>query len=82
LCACLGLGFAAGAHNLINPVAATAHRVEGQVGGALVDGAGDAGARVAETVDKLLAGEGVGEDADVQALRIAILQDSNLRKYR
>ena len=61
------------ADDLVDPVAAAAHRVEGQVAGALVDGAGDAGARITETVDELFAGEGVGEDSHVQALRVSIL---------
>jgi len=46
---------AGGTHDLVDPVAAAADRVEGEVGGALVDGAGDASAGVAEAVDKFLA---------------------------
>ena len=78
---CLGLCLAVGADNLIDPVAAPSHGVKGQVAGALVDGAGDPGAGIAEAIDELLAGEGVGEDPHVQALRAPVLQDPNLDRH-
>ena len=58
----------AGADDLADPVAVAADRVEGEVGGALVDGADDAGTGVAETADELFTGEGVGEHAHVQTV--------------
>ena len=43
-----------GAHNLIHPIAAATHRVEGKVGGTLVYRTLDPGSRVPEAVDELL----------------------------
>ena len=68
------------ADDLADPVAASAHGVEGQVARALVDGADYAEAGVTEAVDELLAGGRVGEHAHVQALRRPVLQNPHLQQ--
>ena len=60
--------------DLVDPIAAATDWVKGEVARALVDGAGNASARVSETVDELFAGEGVGKDTHVQALRISVIK--------
>lgn len=67
-----------GAHNLIHPVAPTTDGVEREVGGTLVYRALDPGARVAEAVDELFAGEWVRKDPDIQAVRQPVRQDPHL----
>jgi hypothetical protein len=66
--------------DLVDPIAAATDWVKGEVARALVDGAGNSGARVSETVDELFAGEGVGKDTHVQALRISVVQNFHLIK--
>ncbi len=66
--------------DLVDPIAAATDWVKGEVARALVDGAGNAGARIPETVDELFAGEGVGKDTHVQALRISVVQNFYLIK--
>lgn len=67
-----------GAHNLIHPIAAATHRVEGKVGGTLVYRTLDPGSRVSEAVDELFAREWVRKDPDIQAVRQPVRQDPHL----
>ena len=67
------------ADDLADPVAASAHGVEGQVARALVDGAYYAETGVPEAVDELFAGRRMGEDAHVQALRRPVLHNPHLQ---
>ena len=67
------------AHDVCGPVAPAAHGVEGQVGRALEDPAGDALAgRAAGAHHELAAGLGVRVHADVVALRLAVAKDVDL----
>lgn len=69
-----------GTDYFVDPVTPSAHRVKREVRRALVDGALDslARARVTETVDELLAGKGMGEDADIKAVGQTVLQNTHL----
>ena len=73
---CPGAG---GTDNLIHPVAPAPNRIKGEVGGTLVYGALDPGARVTEAVDELFAAEWVRKDPNIQAVRQPVRQDPHLR---
>ena len=68
-----------GTDYFVDPVTPPAHRVKREVRRALVNGALDSLARVPETVDELLAGKGMGEDPNVEAVGHTILKNTHLR---
>ena len=68
------------ADHVRGPVAASAHGVEGEVGRALVDPAGDAlSGGPARAHDELAARVRVREHAHVQALGLAVREDLDLK---
>ena len=70
-----------GTDYFVDPVTPPTHRVKREVRRALVDGALNSltRSRVPETVDELLAGKGVGEDPNVEAVGHTILKNTHLR---